>query len=175
MLPAIATGAGHRSSPLRFGMQNASLRRALRWNSTRCRPSSGRSCTSACRTSRASRRAARAPSPTGSLSSPLLDDWLRAVVATPSLTALRDLDEARRALLDDSLRGVELVRGFDGPIVDVGSGGGVPGIPLAVVLPDREVTLVEADGPTRHFLRRGDPAHATGLPWAGAARRSGHS
>jgi len=27
-------------------------------------------------------------------------------VATPGLTAIRDLDEARRALLDDSLRGL---------------------------------------------------------------------
>jgi 16S rRNA (guanine527-N7)-methyltransferase len=33
---------------------------------------------------------------------------------------------------------------YDGPIVDVGSGGGSPGIPLAVALPNREVTLLEA-------------------------------
>ncbi|TMK34236.1 MAG: hypothetical protein E6G64_02365 [Actinobacteria bacterium] len=69
--------------------------------------------------------------------------WLRALVATPGLTAIRDLEEARRVLLDDSLRGAELVRSFDGPLVDVGSGGGVPGIPLAYALPDREVTLLE--------------------------------
>ena len=37
--------------------------------------------------------------------------------------------EARRVLLDDALAGIELVAGFDGPIVDVGSGGGTPGIP----------------------------------------------
>lgn len=57
-------------------------------------------------------------------------------------------------LLDDSLRGVELVSGFDGPIVDVGSGGGAPGIPLAVALPDREVTLLEAERRKADFLRR---------------------
>ena len=34
-------------------------------------------------------------------------------------------------LLDDSLRGAELVARFEGPLVDVGSGGGAPGIPLA--------------------------------------------
>jgi 16S rRNA (guanine527-N7)-methyltransferase len=47
-------------------------------------------------------------------------------------------------LLDDALAGVELVRRHDGPVVDVGSGGGTPGIPLAASLPDRAVTLLEA-------------------------------
>jgi 16S rRNA (guanine527-N7)-methyltransferase len=84
----------------------------------------------------------------------LIDDWLRAVVATPGLTAIADLDEARRWLLEDSLRGVEVVRGFDGPIVDVGSGGGVPGIPLAASLPEREVTLLEATRRKVDFLER---------------------
>jgi 16S rRNA (guanine527-N7)-methyltransferase len=102
----------------------------------------------------------RAPSPTGSLSSLLLDDWLRAVVATPGLTALRDLDEARRALLDDSLHGVDLVRGFDGPVVDVGSGGGAPGIPLAYELPGREVVLLESHRRKCDFLERWAPPNA---------------
>lgn len=56
-------------------------------------------------------------------------------------------------LLDDSLRGLEVVRGFSGPIVDVGSGGGAPGIPLAAALPDREVTLLEAEQRKADFLR----------------------
>jgi 16S rRNA (guanine527-N7)-methyltransferase len=71
------------------------------------------------------------------------------------------MDEARRALLEDSLRGVELIRRYDGPIVDVGSGGGVPGIPLAYALPDREVTLLEANGNKCEFLRRWAPPNAT--------------
>jgi 16S rRNA (guanine(527)-N(7))-methyltransferase RsmG len=83
----------------------------------------------------------------------LLDDWLRAVVATPGLTAIRDVDEARGVLLADSLRGADVVRELEGPIVDVGSGGGVPGIPLASVLPEREVTLLEANGRKCDFLR----------------------
>ena len=83
----------------------------------------------------------------------MLDDWLRAVVATPGLTAIRDLQEARRVLLDDSLRGADLVRELEGPIVDVGSGGGAPGIPLASALPAREVTLLEANGRKCDFLR----------------------
>jgi 16S rRNA (guanine527-N7)-methyltransferase len=84
----------------------------------------------------------------------LLDDWLRAVVVTPGLTAISDPDEARRWLLEDSLRGVEVVRELDGPVVDVGSGGGVPGIPLAASLPEREVTLLEATRRKVDFLER---------------------
>ena len=89
-----------------------------------------------------------------SSSEALLERWLAAVLATPGLTSLRDPGEARRVLLDDALAGVELVRGFEGPIVDVGSGGGSPGIPLAVALPDRDVTLLEATGRKCDFLRR---------------------
>jgi 16S rRNA (guanine527-N7)-methyltransferase len=88
------------------------------------------------------------------LSHPVLDDWLQAVLETPGLTALRDAEEARRMLLEDSLRAADLVAGFEGPIVDVGSGGGAPGIPLAAVLPDREVTLLEAEQRKADFLRR---------------------
>jgi 16S rRNA (guanine527-N7)-methyltransferase len=90
----------------------------------------------------------------------LLDDWLHAVVEAPGLTAIRDLGNARRALLEDSLRGLDLVRGFEGSVVDVGSGGGVPGIPLAVSLPEREVTLLEANGRKCDFLRRWAPPNA---------------
>ena len=57
-------------------------------------------------------------------------------------------------LLEDSLRAVDVVAGFEGPIVDVGSGGGAPGIPLAAELPDREVTLLEAEQRKAEFLRR---------------------
>jgi 16S rRNA (guanine527-N7)-methyltransferase len=56
-------------------------------------------------------------------------------------------------LLEDSLRGVELVASLEGPVVDVGSGGGAPGVPLAVSLPEREVTLLEANGRKAAFLR----------------------
>ena len=57
-------------------------------------------------------------------------------------------------LLEDSLRGVEVVRELEGPIVDVGSGGGAPGIPLAAALPERAVTLLEAERRKADFLRR---------------------
>ena len=63
-------------------------------------------------------------------------------------------------LLDDALRATEVVSSFDGPIVDVGSGGGSPGIPLAVALPDREVTLLEAERRKCDFLERWAPPNA---------------
>src|SRR4029077_6119389 len=87
-------------------------------------------------------------------------DWLHAVVETPGLTSLRDEAEAQRVLLEDSLRGTDIVARFDGPIVDVGSGGGVPGIPLAAALPHREVTLLEANGRKCDFLREWAPPNA---------------
>ena len=91
-------------------------------------------------------------------SHPLVDDprlerWLVALLATPGLTSIDDPAEARRMLLEDALRAVENVRRFGGPIVDVGSGGGSPGIPLAAALPDREVTLLEANRRKCDFLR----------------------
>ena len=82
-----------------------------------------------------------------------LEQWLRRVVATPGLTAIDDLEEARRALLDDALRAAPVLERFDGPVVDVGSGGGSPGIPLASVAPAREFVLVEARRRKADFLR----------------------
>jgi 16S rRNA (guanine527-N7)-methyltransferase len=84
----------------------------------------------------------------------VLERWLHALVETPGLTAIDDYAAARRALLDDSLAGLEVVRGYEGPIVDVGSGGGIPGFPLAAALPDREVTLLEAERRKVEFLER---------------------
>jgi 16S rRNA (guanine527-N7)-methyltransferase len=83
----------------------------------------------------------------------VIERWLEAVVETPGLTALAG-DEARRVLLEDSLRAVEVVQRFEGQIVDVGSGGGAPGIPLAHALPEREVTLLEASSRKCEFLER---------------------
>jgi 16S rRNA (guanine527-N7)-methyltransferase len=81
-------------------------------------------------------------------------------------------------LLDDSLRGLELVRREDGPVVDVGSGGGAPGIPLAFSLPEREFVLLEAQERKCAFLREHAPPNARvvwgraeeqEIDWAGVA------
>jgi 16S rRNA (guanine527-N7)-methyltransferase len=83
---------------------------------------------------------------------PRLERWLAALVSTPGLTAVRDSREARRVHLEGSLAAVEQVRRFGGALVDVGSGGGAPGIPLAAVLRDRDVTLLEAQRRKCDFL-----------------------
>jgi len=63
-------------------------------------------------------------------------------------------------LYEDALRAAELVRSLDGAIVDVGSGGGSPGLPLAYALPDRDVTLLEAERRKCDFLERFAPPNA---------------
>jgi 16S rRNA (guanine527-N7)-methyltransferase len=83
----------------------------------------------------------------------LIDRWLEDLVATPGLTSV-PREDARRVHVDESLAALEVVRGFDGPIVDVGSGGGAPGIPLACALPERQVTLLEATRRKCDFLER---------------------
>lgn len=60
-------------------------------------------------------------------------------------------------LLEDALRAVSILELFPGPLVDVGSGGGSPGIPLAVALPERPVTLVDADRRKCRFLEQWAP------------------
>jgi 16S rRNA (guanine527-N7)-methyltransferase len=83
-----------------------------------------------------------------------LERWLEEVVATPGMTGLRSVEEARTVLLADALRATPLVARAAGAVVDVGSGGGSPGIPLAVALPEREFTLLEAEGRKAAFLER---------------------
>jgi 16S rRNA (guanine527-N7)-methyltransferase len=79
--------------------------------------------------------------------------WLELLLVTPGLTSIRDRAEARRVHLDDSLTGLPVLESFPGSIVDVGSGGGAPGIPLAAMLPEREVTLLESNRRKADFLR----------------------
>jgi 16S rRNA (guanine527-N7)-methyltransferase len=76
------------------------------------------------------------------------------VIATPGLTGLRDAAQARSVLLDDALRGVPVVAREEGPLVDVGSGGGTPGLPLAASLPGLAVTLLDSDLRKCEFLAR---------------------
>lgn len=71
-----------------------------------------------------------------------------------NLTAIRDLDEAWTRHIFDSLTLLPVVGGMmPEAIIDVGSGGGLPGLPLAIMLPDSQVTLLEATGKKTKFLQ----------------------
>jgi len=63
-------------------------------------------------------------------------------------------------LLEDALRALPLVESYEGAVVDVGSGGGSPGIPLAATLSGRKVTLLDAERRKCDFLRRWAPPNA---------------
>jgi 16S rRNA (guanine527-N7)-methyltransferase len=81
---------------------------------------------------------------------PRLERWLETLVAGPGLTAVRGAAEARRVHLDDALAAAALVQ--DGPVVDVGSGGGSPGIPIAAARSELHVDLLEAQRRKCSFL-----------------------
>ena len=71
-----------------------------------------------------------------------------------NLTAVREVDEAWRRHIIDSLT---LLAGLESlaqnaRALDVGSGGGLPGIPIAIARPDLHVTLLESTGKKARFL-----------------------
>lgn len=83
----------------------------------------------------------------------MIERWLDALVDTSGLTSV-SREDARRVHVDESLAALQVVRQYEGPLVDVGSGGGAPGIPLAVELPERKVTLLDSNRRKCSFLER---------------------
>ncbi len=74
---------------------------------------------------------------------------------TFSLTALREQDKAVSHHLLDSLSILPFVPDTpDTRLLDVGSGGGMPGIPLAIVRPDLRVTLLDSNSKKTAFLQQ---------------------
>jgi 16S rRNA (guanine527-N7)-methyltransferase len=81
----------------------------------------------------------------------LLDKWNR----THNLTAIREPERMVTHHLLDSLAVLSHLPSRAGlRIVDVGSGGGLPGIPLAIVRPDWDVTLLDSNFKKATFLRQ---------------------
>src|SRR4051794_3371282 len=72
-----------------------------------------------------------------------------------NLTAIRDPDGVARLHVADSLSAVPLLAARAGPdarLVDLGSGGGYPGLVLAAALPLREVALLDSVAKKVRFL-----------------------
>ncbi|MDR3299435.1 MAG: 16S rRNA (guanine(527)-N(7))-methyltransferase RsmG [Candidatus Accumulibacter sp.] len=78
----------------------------------------------------------------------LLYKWNR----TYRLTALKENDQAVSHHLLDSLSILPFVPA--GRLLDVGSGGGMPGIPLAIARPDLPVILLDSNSKKAAFLRQ---------------------
>lgn len=97
------------------------------------------------------------------LAAPLLD-YLALLArwnATYNLTAIRDPREMLTKHLLDSLAIAPFLREI-ATLADLGTGPGLPGIPLAIALPSLQVTLVESNGKKARFLR--EAVRRLGLP-----------
>jgi 16S rRNA (guanine527-N7)-methyltransferase len=81
-----------------------------------------------------------------------LERWNRKV----NLTAIRDRDEMVTVHIEDSLAARPLLHGIR--ILDIGTGAGFPGLPLAIVEPDREFTLLDSNNKKIQFVQ-----HAAGM------------
>ena len=76
----------------------------------------------------------------------LLMTWNKAY----NLTAIRDPGEMIRLHLLDSLAVLPHLSGKR--LIDVGTGAGLPGIPLAIMCPERDFTLLDSNGKKTRFL-----------------------
>ena len=80
----------------------------------------------------------------------LLQKWNSRI----NLTAVRSADEIVRRHFGESFFAAQtlLPRDYAGTIVDLGSGAGFPGIPIALYAPNAQVTLIESNSKKAAFL-----------------------
>jgi 16S rRNA (guanine527-N7)-methyltransferase len=81
---------------------------------------------------------------------------LLTVNETMNLTAIKDPETAWSRHILDSISLIPMLADLDesARVIDVGSGGGLPGIPLAICMPHLRFTLLEATGKKAAFLER---------------------
>ncbi len=106
--------------------------------------------------SRLLRRAAKADIPVTSSLADRLVAFLELLLrwnAKINLTALGNPDEAVDRLVLEPLAAVRYVQSQAGRLIDLGSGGGSPAIPLVLALPHLDLTMVEIKARKAAFLR----------------------
>ena len=80
-------------------------------------------------------------------------ELLHAANAKMNLTRITDPEEAWSRHILDSLSLLPLIEAAGARnLIDIGSGGGLPGMPLAIIRPDLPVTLLEATGKKARYL-----------------------
>lgn len=78
----------------------------------------------------------------------LIEKWNKAY----NLTAIRDKEDMVRLHLLDSLAVLPFVEGRR--VIDIGTGAGLPGIPLAICLPQIEFTLLDSNAKKTRFVQQ---------------------
>lgn len=76
----------------------------------------------------------------------LLDKWNKVY----NLTSIRKLDEMLVKHILDSIAVVPFIEG--NRLIDVGTGGGLPGVVLAILFPERQVDLLDSNSKKTRFL-----------------------
>ncbi len=78
----------------------------------------------------------------------LLEKWNKAF----NLTSIRDIEEMLERHLVDSLSIARFIK--ENNVLDVGTGPGLPGIPLAILYPRKNIHLLDSNGKKTRFLNQ---------------------
>ncbi len=80
-------------------------------------------------------------------------DWLRSEAIPAGALGAAETDRLHDRHIADSLLFANLLEGSD-RVIDLGSGAGLPGIPLAVMLPETHFVLLDRSGKRVDLMRR---------------------